>query len=61
MPMYSQHDWASLTWALMLTSMVTLFALAMVVFLVVAGRPKATHSRPTPPMPPPDPAELRSP
>ena len=58
MPMYSQHDWGSLTWALMLTSMVTLFALAMVVFLVVAGRPKATHSRPTTP---PDPAELRSP
>ncbi|GAA1476547.1 hypothetical protein GCM10009623_09930 [Nocardioides aestuarii] len=41
MPMYSQHDWSTLTWALMLTCMVTVVFAAMVVFLVVAGRAKA--------------------
>lgn len=38
---YTQHDWSNLTWALMLTGMVTAFFAAMVVFLVVAGRAKA--------------------
>jgi hypothetical protein len=49
MTMYSQHDWGNLTWALMLTCLVALFFLAMVVFLVVAGSEKATHSEPLPP------------
>jgi hypothetical protein len=48
MTMYSQHDWGGLTWALMLTCLVGLFFLAMVVFLVVAGSEKATHSEPLP-------------
>lgn len=48
---YAQHDWSTLTWALMLSVMVTAVFAAMVLFLVMAGRAKGVpgqrrHRRP---------------
>lgn len=38
---YTQHDWSNLTWALLLTVMVTAVFAGMVLFLVMSGRAKA--------------------